>query len=173
MSIAEYIGVRTTALQRRVQPPADVHIGTQVFAVVGTNEHTTALNATPRFASGASSILPERLTGLRGISPGLLASGTESGRALEPARRSASPGRRLCLRPPIKSSNSDLYAALHESGCGTDLMRLPTWVRNAHRRDELAAAQDEIGAGPAAACPAYSTAHQNAGLCDRKSDIQQ
>jgi len=57
VSIAEYIGVRTTALQRRVQPPAGVHIGTQVFAVVGTNEHTaTARNTTPRFAVGVRAI---------------------------------------------------------------------------------------------------------------------
>jgi len=79
VSIAEYIGVRTTALQRRVRPPADVHIGTQVFAVVGTNEHTaTARNTTPRFAVRRSGNIEEAPDGLRGVSPGLPASGTES-----------------------------------------------------------------------------------------------
>jgi hypothetical protein len=43
VSTGEFIGVRTMALWRRAQPvitttPAGVHIGTEVFAVVGTNE---------------------------------------------------------------------------------------------------------------------------------------
>lgn len=70
MSIAESIGVRTTALQRLVQsvtvittPPAGVHIGTQVFAVVGTSDHTaTALSATPRFAVRRSGNIEEAPT---------------------------------------------------------------------------------------------------------------
>jgi hypothetical protein len=41
-SIAECIGVLTMVRQQRVQaitpPPAGVHIGTQAFAVAGTNE---------------------------------------------------------------------------------------------------------------------------------------
>jgi hypothetical protein len=44
--LAEYIG--RVVRQQRGQPvitttPAGVHIGTQVFAVVGTNEHPTAV----------------------------------------------------------------------------------------------------------------------------------
>jgi hypothetical protein len=41
-SIAEYIGARTMVRQQQAQaitpPLAGVHIGTQAFAVVGTNE---------------------------------------------------------------------------------------------------------------------------------------
>jgi len=41
-SIAEYIGARTMVRQQQAQaitpPPAGVHIGTEAFAVAGTNE---------------------------------------------------------------------------------------------------------------------------------------